>query len=52
MLVDRYAPEDVFARAPEVAEQTDPFSKPWIPTAGYWWTVYESSAGICGGPNH
>jgi len=27
MLVDRYAPEDVFARAPEVAEQRDPVLK-------------------------
>ena len=24
MLIDRYAPEDVFARVPEVADQTDP----------------------------
>src|SRR5262249_16847626 len=24
MLIDRYAPEDVFARVPELAEQTDP----------------------------
>ena len=24
MLVDRYAPEDVFARVPELADQTDP----------------------------
>jgi len=27
MLVDRYTPEDVFARVPEVAEQTDPVLK-------------------------
>ena len=27
MLVDRYEPEDVFARVPEVAEQTDPVLK-------------------------
>ncbi|SRR6266566_2943017 len=27
MLVDRYAPEDVFARVPEVAAQTDPVLK-------------------------
>jgi hypothetical protein len=24
MLIDRYAPEDVFARVPELAGQTDP----------------------------
>ena len=24
MLVDRYPPEDVFARVPELADQTDP----------------------------
>ena len=24
MLIDRYAPEDVFARVPELADQTDP----------------------------
>ena len=24
MLIDRYTPEDVFARVPELAEQTDP----------------------------
>jgi transposase, IS5 family len=24
MLIDRYPPEDVFARVPELAEQTDP----------------------------
>jgi hypothetical protein len=28
MLVDRYDPEDVFARVPEVAKQTDPVLKP------------------------
>ncbi|GHO74586.1 hypothetical protein KSD_23570 [Ktedonobacter sp. SOSP1-85] len=27
MLVDRYQPEDVFARVPEVAAQTDPVFK-------------------------
>ena len=27
MLVDRYQPEDVFARVPEVAQQTDPVLK-------------------------
>jgi IS5 family transposase len=27
MLVDRYEPEDVFARVPEVAAQTDPVLK-------------------------
>ena len=27
MLVDRYDPEDVFARVPEVAAQTDPVFK-------------------------
>ena len=27
MLVDRYDPEDVFARVPEVAAQTDPVLK-------------------------
>jgi hypothetical protein len=27
MLVDRFAPEGAFARAPEVAEQTDPVLK-------------------------
>jgi IS5 family transposase len=27
MLVDRYDPEDVFARVPEVATQTDPVLK-------------------------
>jgi hypothetical protein len=27
MLVDRYTPEDVFARVPEVAQQTDPVLK-------------------------
>jgi transposase, IS5 family len=27
MLVDRYEPEDVFSRVPEVAQQTDPVLK-------------------------
>jgi IS5 family transposase len=27
MLVDRYDPEDVFVRVPEVAQQTDPVFK-------------------------
>ena len=27
MLIDRYQPEDVFARVPELAEQTDPVLK-------------------------
>ncbi len=27
MLIDRYAPEDVFARVPELAGQTDPVLK-------------------------
>ena len=30
MLIDSYAQEDVFARVPQVAAQTDPCSKPWI----------------------
>jgi hypothetical protein len=29
MLVDRYSPEDVFARVPEVAQQTDAVLKRW-----------------------
>jgi hypothetical protein len=33
MLVDRYEPEDVFARVPEVAAQTDPVLKELI---GCW----------------
>ena len=28
MLIDRYAPEDVFARVPELAERTDPVLQP------------------------
>ncbi len=31
MLIDRYAPEDVFARVPELAEQTDPVLRLWWP---------------------
>lgn len=30
MLIDHYPVEDVFARVPEVATQTDPSSKRWI----------------------
>jgi len=28
MLIDKYQPEDVFARVPEVAAQTDPVRQP------------------------